>query len=197
MRTSTKFAVALAVGSLAVFSFSGTSSARPALDGTIAAQAAQAGLSGSEVAGLQKQIDEQLAQTPGGKRIGLNQAAWRDGKAVMTWPLPGETKARAVNEPSAALGSPNCSYGWTCLYEHANYDGRRLTWSDCNFENLATWGFNDKATSWHNNQTNGTITTVYNWTGSYWEQLWASTAPSASSNVGSWANDRADGLWVC
>jgi hypothetical protein len=38
---------------------------------------------------------------------------------------------------------------------------------------------------------------VYNWTGSSWAQLWVSTAPSASSNVGSANNDKADGLWVC
>ncbi|MGW6705083.1 peptidase inhibitor family I36 protein [Streptomyces sp. NPDC054956] len=197
MRTSTKFSVALAAGALAVFGLSGTSSAQSTLDATIAAQAEQAGLSSSEVAGLQKQIDEQLALTPGGKQISLNQASWRDGKAVMTWPLPGETKARGVNEPAAALGSPNCSYQWTCLYEHDQWNGRRLTWSDCNFENLANWGFNDQTSSWHNNQTNGTKTYVYNWTGSSWELLWTSTAPSASSYVGNWANDRADGLWVC
>lgn len=197
MRTSTKFTVALAAGAMAVFGFAGTSSAQSTLDSAIAAQADQAGLSSSEVAGLQKQIDKQLAQTPGGKRISLNQASWRGGKAVMTWPLPGEAKARGVNEPAAALGSPNCSYAWTCLYEHDQYNGRRLTWSDCNFENLANWGFNDQTSSWHNNQTRGTKTHVYNWNGSAWDLLWVSTAPSSSSYVGNYANDKADGLWVC
>lgn len=191
-----KIAATAAAGILASVGLAGTSSAQSALDQTIAAQAAEAGLSKSEVAALQKQMDQQMALTPGGKQIGVNQVAWRDGKAVMTWPLPGETKARAVNEPAAALGSPNCSYLWTCLYEHDQWNGRRLTWSDCNFEQLSNWGFQDQATSWHNNQSRGTVTRVYNWVGS-WQQLWASTAPSSSSNVGSWANDKADAIRVC
>ncbi|MCX4545561.1 peptidase inhibitor family I36 protein [Streptomyces sp. NBC_01565] len=175
----------------------GTTSASTGIESTIAAQAKQAGLTPGEVAGLRQQIDEQLARTPGGKQIGLNQVSWRGGKAIMTFPLPGEGKARAVNESAVALGSPNCGYGWTCLYEHSNFDGRRLTWSDCNFEDLGNWGFNDRATSWHNNQTQGTKTWVYNWAGDSWQLLWESTAPSSSSNVDGWANDRADGIRVC
>lgn len=197
MRTRTRFSVILAAGAIATLGLAGPTSASTELQSTIAAQAEKAGLSKSEVSKLQGQIDKQMAMTPGGKQIGVNQVSWRDGKVVMTFPLPGEKKARAVNEPLGALGTPNCSYLWTCLYEHANFDGRRLTWSDCNFENLADWGFNDKTTSWHNNQSRGTQTHVYNWTGSSWALLWTSTAPSSSSNVGAANNDKADGLWVC
>ncbi|WP_455359358.1 peptidase inhibitor family I36 protein [Streptomyces sp. SYSU K21746] len=203
MRTRTTLTVAATAGALAVMGLASPTSASAAptaptaLEATIASEAKQAGLSKSEVAGLQKQIDQQLATTPGGKQIGVNQVAWRGGKAVMTFPLPGEKQARAAGEAAGPLGTPNCRYLWTCLYEHSNYDGRRLTWSDCNFENLANWGFNDQTTSWHNNQSRGTRTTVYNWTGTAWAVLWASTAPSSSSNVGAANNDKADGLWVC
>ncbi|OEJ24875.1 hypothetical protein BGM19_26130 [Streptomyces agglomeratus] len=197
MRTRTKLAVTATAGAMAVLGLAGPTSASTTLEAKIASEVKQAGLSRSEAAGLQKQIDQQLATTPGGEQTGVNEISWRGGKAVMTFPLPGEKRARAVNEPLGALGTPNCNYAWTCLYEHANFDGRRLTWSDCNFENLANWGFNDKTTSWHNNQTRGTQTHVYNWTGSSWALLWTSTAPSSSSNVGSANNDKADGLWVC
>ncbi|WP_282697740.1 peptidase inhibitor family I36 protein [Streptomyces sp. CC208A] len=197
MRTRTKLGVTLAACAVATLGTVAPTSASTELERTIATQAREAGLSKSEVAGLQRQIDEQMARTPGGKQIGVNQIAWRGGKAVMTLPLPGEAQARAVNEPLGTLGTPNCSYLWTCLYEHSNYDGRRLTWSDCNFENLANWGFNDKTSSWHNNQSRGTKSYVYNWTGSSWALLWSSTAPSASSYVGSANNDRADGIRVC
>jgi hypothetical protein len=197
MRTRIKIGVTLAAGAVATLGLAAPTSASTELESTIAAQAQKAGLNKSEVAGLQRQIDKQMAKTPGGKQIGVNQVAWRGGKAVMTFPLPGEKQARAVNEPLGTLGTANCSYLWTCLYEHSNFDGRRLTWSDCNFENLANWGFNDQTTSWHNNQSRGTQTHVYNWTGSSWAQLWVSTAPSSSSNVGSANNDKADGLWVC
>ncbi|MGW0560788.1 peptidase inhibitor family I36 protein [Streptomyces sp. NPDC003016] len=197
MRIRSKLAVTATAGAMAVLGLAGPTSASTTLESKIASEVKQAGLSKSEAAGLQKQIDKQLATTPGGKQIGVNQIAWRGGKAVMTFPLPGERQARAVNEPVGTLGTPNCSYAWTCLYEHQNFDGRRLTWSDCNFENLANWSFNDKTTSWHNNQTRGTQTHVYNWSGSSWVLLWTSTAPSSSSYVGSANNDKADGLWVC
>ncbi len=194
----TKWSVALAAAAMAVMGLAGPTSASTSAQPAFAAQAARAGLDKAEAAGLQRQVDAQLAAVPGGEQTGLNEISWRGGKAVMTFPLPGEKKARAVGEAFAPAGSPNCSYLWTCLYEHANFDGRRLTWSDCDFVNLADWGFNDQTTSWHNNQSSGTQTTVYNWNGvNAWVVLWTSTAPSSSSNVGSANNDKADGLWVC
>ncbi|GAA3380818.1 hypothetical protein GCM10020367_69620 [Streptomyces sannanensis] len=197
MRTRTKISVTLAASAMATLGLAGPTSASTELESTIAAQAQKAGLNKSELAELQRQVDKQMATTPGGKQIGVNQIAWRGGKAVMTFPLPGEKKARAVDEPFSAMGSPNCSYKWTCLYEHSNFDGRRLTWSDCGgILDLSDWGFSDQTTSWHNNQTSGTKTRVYNWTGA-WTLLWTSTAPSSSSNVGSTNNDKADGIDVC
>jgi hypothetical protein len=197
MQSLVKFAVGATASFCLIAGAVSPASASTALDATIARQAAQAGLDHSQVMKLQARIDEQMALTPNGRRIGLNQVSWRGGKAVMTFPLPGEKQARAVNEPLTALGSPNCSYQWTCLYEHSNFDGRRLTWSDCGgIIDLSDWGFSDQTTSYHNNQTSGTKTRVYNWTGA-WTLLWTSTAPSASSNVGSAYNDKADGIDVC
>ncbi|MEU6919217.1 peptidase inhibitor family I36 protein [Streptomyces olindensis] len=199
MRTRTKLAVAVSAASLTAVGLAGptSASASTTLDRTIAAQAERAGLDQREVAALQKQIDRQMAFTPGGEQIGVNQVAWRGGKTIMTFPLPGEKQARAVDEPVGTLGTANCSYTWTCLYEHDDYDGRRLTWQDCAFNNLADYDFNDKASSWHNNQTRGTVTRVYNWTSSGWSQIWSSTAPSRSSYVGNADNDKADGIRVC
>ncbi|MFI6289574.1 hypothetical protein ACIBCM_33375 [Streptomyces sp. NPDC051018] len=103
MRTRSKFVIAVSAGAMAVMGLAGptsASSAAPtALQSTIASQARQAGLSKSDVAALQKQIDKQLAATPGGKQTGVNQMSWRGGKAIMTIPLPGEKRARAVGEP--------------------------------------------------------------------------------------------------
>ncbi len=138
-----------------------------------------------------------MAATPGGEQIGVNQVAWRDGKSVMTFPLPGEKQARAVDEAVGTLGTANCSYEYTCLYEHDDYDGRRLSWADCFFVNLADHNFNDKASSWHNNQTSGTRTNVYNWTGSAFSQIWTSVAPSRDTYVGAADNDKADGIDPC
>src|SRR5690242_12307605 len=44
-----------------------------------------------------------------------------------------------------------CSSGYTCIYEHANYGGRRLQWRDPGqLINLTDYGFNDKMSSWRN-----------------------------------------------
>jgi hypothetical protein len=45
-----------------------------------------------------------------------------------------------------------CSPGYTCLYEAANYGGRRLQWSDRpqDIDSLNAYGFNDQMTSWRN-----------------------------------------------
>lgn len=45
-----------------------------------------------------------------------------------------------------------CSPGYTCIYEDANYGGRRLQWRDKpqDIDSLSAYGFNDKMTSWRN-----------------------------------------------
>jgi hypothetical protein len=156
------------------------------------------GMAQADTAGVQKQVDNVLAKSPGGKQISANQVAWNDGKVVLTIPLAGERSARAAGEPVTTLGTANCPYTWTCLYEHANFDGRRLQFSACGYiQDLGAYGFSDMATSWHNNQTPGTRTWVYNWTGS-WTQIWVEGgAPSKSTNVGAGNNDRADGIRAC
>ncbi|MET8978032.1 hypothetical protein ABZX85_20705 [Streptomyces sp. NPDC004539] len=86
---------------MVVLGLAGSTSASTAtteLQNTITAQARKAGLDKGEVAGLERQIDRQMTITPGGKQIGVNQIAWRGGNAVMTFPLPGEKRARAVDE---------------------------------------------------------------------------------------------------
>jgi len=44
-----------------------------------------------------------------------------------------------------------CTAGYTCLYEHVNYGGRRLEWQDPGLlVNLADYDFNDQMSSWRN-----------------------------------------------
>lgn len=198
MRTSTKIPVMVIAGVMAVLGLAGPTSASTPLESKIASEAKQAGLSTSEVAGLQKQIDALLAKTTGGEQIGVNQVSWRGGKTVMTFPLPGQKQARAINESVGTLGSPNCSKYYTCLYEHRDFGGRRLSWQDCAFHDLSDFNFNDKTSSYHNNQSNGTETKVANWQNpGAWFHLWTSVAPSSSSYVGDSKNDKADGIRVC
>ena len=144
---------------------------------------------------LQQQIDAHI-QAYGGTQTAVNEIRWADG-AVMTWPVPGAKRALSPGEQAQALGVANCSIGWTCLYEHHNFDGRRWTWSDCDDLWLANWGFQDKASSWHNNQTGGARTKVYNHNGSSKTLLWDAPSPARSTYVGDAANDKADSIIVC
>lgn len=68
MRTRTKIGVTLAAGAMAVLGMAGPTSASTELQSTIATQAQKAGLSKSEVADLQRQIDKQMATTPADSR---------------------------------------------------------------------------------------------------------------------------------
>ncbi|QFU88304.1 hypothetical protein [Amycolatopsis sp. YIM 10] len=156
------------------------------------AQAVAAGTS------VQAEIATVLEKTAGGVQISPNQVAWRDGKVILTIPLPGEPTARVAGEPVVSLATKNCAYTWTCLYEHRDYGGRRLSFQECGgIQDLSDYDFSDKTTSYHNNQTSGTKTRVYNWTGS-WTQLWTTSgAESASAHVGSEKNDKADGIDAC
>jgi hypothetical protein len=96
-----------------------------------------------------------------------------------------------------------CSYEYLCLYSNINFGGYRLSFFDCVFENLGDIGFpgggrwNDKMSSWINNQTPGTVSTFSNWDGvSAFIFVADSQAFSENSWVG-WYNDIVDGVQVC
>ncbi|MEU3313805.1 peptidase inhibitor family I36 protein [Streptomyces sp. NPDC006662] len=55
-----------------------------------------------------------------------------------------ETPAQA---PTGANASEDCSFGWICVWEHSDYSGRRLQWSEKGTKNLSNWGFRDQASS--------------------------------------------------
>lgn len=201
MRIAFKVSAIAAAGVTAALCLSGPASGSPSgetrLEAKIAAEAKEAGLTAGEAAGLQKQVDAQLAKTRGAVQTGVNEITSLDGGAVLTLPLPGENQARGVDESVGTLGTANCSKYYTCLYEDRDFNGRRLAWKDCQFNHLNNWDFTDKTSSYHNNQSTGTVTRVYNWSNGAWVQLWASKAPSSSSYVGSSLNDKADALRVC
>jgi len=147
---------------------------------------------------VQSQIDAALAASPGGTQINENQISWEDGAVILTIPLPGERYALGPGEEVGASGTHDCDYTFTCLYEHEQFEGRRLDFSKCGvIYDLGNWNFNDMASSYHNNQSGGARTTVYNWEGS-WVRIWiTSAAPTWSSNVGEDKNDIADGIKPC
>jgi len=111
-----------------------------------AASSVQAGdvpvlqLSEAQRQALQAEVTKHLNDYGEGMQIGINQISYDNGRTILTLPLPGETKARAVHEPVAQLGAAtdchNNDRGWACLWSDTNFNGARLEGFDCETRTL-------------------------------------------------------------
>jgi hypothetical protein len=166
---------------------------------------------------LESDIARVLRSSPGAVRTGPYEVSWDDGAVVSTWVpqadrgsgpgsaaaagaltarddgAPSMTSTTSTNGLSAAVGGcpDGLSVHWFCFYENASYGGRMLQFRACpSTQSLGAYGFANQTTSWVNNRSGVTIT-VYDGSTSG-TVLWREYGRSSSSNVGSWANDRAD-----
>ncbi|RKN38700.1 hypothetical protein D7223_30490 [Micromonospora endolithica] len=102
-----------------------------------------------------------------------------------------------VDGPIGTFAWYGCDNDWLCIFEHANFAGRKLQFSDEYWHDLDEWGFKDKTSSWVNNQDGG-------WTGCSGSDSGTlgdgagdnrnMGACSASGNLGSY-NDRAEDIY--
>lgn len=121
---------------------------------------------------------------------------------------PGRPGVAVTLAPLATSYRDGCPYtsttGWTCFYQNIDYNhqscggtgscgdgGRLLEFATCGNQSLATYGFSGQTTSWVNNA--NAYVTVYDANDSL---LWSESPGSASSYVGSAANDKADSFWL-
>ncbi|GAA2708998.1 peptidase inhibitor family I36 protein [Micromonospora olivasterospora] len=63
--------------------------------------------------------------------------------------------SRGTAGPIGTLDWNGCDEGWVCIYEHQNFGGRKLSFNDEFWHDLATWAFVDMTTSFTNNQGGG------------------------------------------
>jgi hypothetical protein len=148
MRGLTRIAatsIAMAVIGLAS---SGAASASPASTEVMvfADQARAAGLTTSQVATLQNEVDATLAET-GGRQVAVNRIEF-DGGAIQL-AIPGEDTARDLAEPVGALHT--CVYKFFCAYSAPNFTGSFMELYTCGTYGMP-WASNG---SWKNNQTTG------------------------------------------
>ncbi|KUL41701.1 peptidase inhibitor family I36 protein [Actinoplanes awajinensis] len=115
-----------------------------------AAQAApsqDAALAKAPNAAVRQQMRDQLDRAPAGKVTGPAQITYGNGAFVVDFaPEVGATGA-------AALAAPNCPQYWVCFYDLTNYGYPRGKLQDCGQQDLATWGWRNRANSAHNNHT--------------------------------------------
>jgi hypothetical protein len=159
------------------------------------------------VSSIESDIARVLKASPGAVRTGPFEVSWRGGAVVSTWVPAGSTDVadrtstqrldgsrplRLAASTASVGGCPDGTYvDWFCFYEHASFGGRMLQFRDCpSTQSLASYGFANQTTSWVNNRSGVTIT-VYDGSTSG-TVLWREYGKSSDTNVGSWANDRAD-----
>lgn len=140
------------------------------------------------LAKTQQQVDELLVLYPDSRQISPTAVELEKGVVAS---VPAEVGAQAT-----------CSYEYLCLFSNRNYTGYRLNFSICAFRNLGNYAYpgggywNDKVSSFINNQTGGTQSHFYNWDGvSNWVYLFASTAYNARTPTP--YEDIIDAVWVC
>jgi hypothetical protein len=129
---------------------------------------------------LQRQLDGHLNDYGAGRQTGINQVSYDNGRIVLTLPLPGETRARAISEPVTPMGVANCAFAHACLWSETNFNGARLDRVACGTIALGA-PFNSSTASIHNNQTTNTQTVILN---SAQQILNASQAPSRINDTG-------------
>lgn len=63
------------------------------------------------------------------------------------------TDTVALNAAEAGIAAvPACASGWLCLYADNSGGGKRLIFQDGSWQDLGDYSFNDRTSSWRNNQ---------------------------------------------
>jgi hypothetical protein len=140
-------------------------------------------LTAAEEQAMQAVVNEHLRYSVGAQQISINQIAYANGSVIMTLPLPGEQRARAITEPMTPPGVPNCAFKHVCLWSDTNFNGTRIDRVVCNGMKyfVLPAPFNVSIGSIHNNQTPGTQTMVLD---SDLRVLHANLAPSTINDTG-------------
>lgn len=124
----------------------------------------------SEAQTIEAGVDGLIAVNPGAVQVSPNTVRLVNGVEA--------TLTKSAPRPAAGSGSLSpqgrgCEYLHTCIWSQADYE-----WSfyHCGFVNIGLSGWSDQLRESENNQTKGTGTVFYNWTGSSWEFLGGNTA---------------------
>ena len=117
-----------------------------------------------------------------------------DANAVQIEARPGSTFAV----------TQTCAYEYVCLYSEANQIGWMYSFHGCGFYNLRLINYpgggnwNDKASSWVDNQTGGMKSTYYNSDGSAnWIPIFSESAPSYGNFADYQYDNIIDGVRLC
>jgi hypothetical protein len=142
---------------------------------SFAAQARSAGLTGTQIAELQKEVNAYIRRY-GGTQVAINQVAFNGGN--ITFVVPGQRYAKAVTSSGAAAptagrragaklngvavsatpDTASCPYLYFCAYKGTYFSGTKLEFYYCGEFYDMPW---DSIGSWYNDQTEGDQATFY------------------------------------
>ncbi|WP_131815902.1 hypothetical protein [Streptomyces sp. 3213.3] len=135
-----------------IFSASAASARTTGAVSPFASPAEQAGLTATETAALQNQVDRYLAQA-GGKQMAAN-VIDLGGRSLMFVALPGESHPRDMTDEALV---DHCAlpvdYGYFCAYSRQSFTGSSIPMWNCTLYRIP-WTANG---SWVDNQTTGTV----------------------------------------
>jgi len=134
-------------------------------------------------------VQELLREYPGSTQVGPHTVMVKAGITVTS--------------PLATV--KGCQFGFLCLWSDAGWSGYRIDFYHCGFYDLGAIGFpsggrwNDKVSSWINNQTSGTLARYYNYDGvSSFKQVYADRAYHSIAGAGDIGlNDIIDAVRPC
>lgn len=162
---------------------------------------------------VQREVNQQLASTPGGTQVAPNVVSYDLGSVRVVFPLPGSGNhaqdpgptspllaAAAQTDgvtPDSLFSEHGCPYGsgqrWSCFYRNKGFGGTMLEFEDCGYEQyFSNYKFNNSTSSWVNTKDYATVT-VRTASGTL---LWTEGTNSEDSWVGAANNDRAGEFYI-
>ncbi|GAA3165744.1 MULTISPECIES: peptidase inhibitor family I36 protein [Streptomyces] len=91
------------------------------------------------------------------------------------------------NARAGAASIPACANGWVCLYQYSHGGGRRMIFNDDYWDDLDNYGFDNRTSSWRNNQKKGDRAWLAQYRGGKGTQINLS-APGYAATLGSFDN---------
>ncbi|WP_344417891.1 hypothetical protein [Pseudonocardia ailaonensis] len=150
-----------------------------------------------------RNIDESLkviiSSNPGATRVDSNTVELANGVVVNMAFDEQKAAARKAGNTAKTLAGPGCSYGYLCIWDDPGY---RLSFYYCGFVNIGSqYGWSDRLREIENNQTSGTWSYFYNWTGSAWSFVFSDKAYDYTGYISSGSSLSAarttDAITVC
>jgi hypothetical protein len=101
--------------------------------------------------GVGNAVSAYLAGHPGGRPLNAYEISYGRGALVVdVAPGPGAHTSSVAD----------CPAGWFCFYEHTGYGYPRGRLSSCGWQDLATWGWQDRIASAYDSQSSGSVSFI-------------------------------------